>query len=64
MHRDNALAILLTTVDKLEAQGVRPTVAPKGYDVEADVLLAKLLETPIRELRNQHGQFVVGHEDA
>jgi uncharacterized protein YjeT (DUF2065 family) len=51
MYRDNALALALTIVAKLEADGVTPSTAPKGYDVEAETLLQQLEDTPMEDLR-------------
>jgi hypothetical protein len=51
MYRDNALALGLGLVAGLEAAGVTPSDAPKGYDVEVETLLAMLLDTPMKDLR-------------
>jgi hypothetical protein len=51
MYADNKLAAILAAGAKLEAEGVLPSAAPKGYEAEAEGLLALLADMSMEDLR-------------
>jgi Na+/H+-translocating membrane pyrophosphatase len=54
-NKDNILAAIREAAAKLEAQGVTPSTAAKGYAIEAEGLLAILGELSMEDLRRKAG---------
>jgi Na+/H+-translocating membrane pyrophosphatase len=54
-NKDNILAAIREAAAKLEAQGVTPSTAAKGYAIEAKGLLAMLEELSMEDLRRKAG---------
>jgi Na+/H+-translocating membrane pyrophosphatase len=54
-NKDNILAAIREVAAMLEAQGVTPSTAAKGYAIEAEGLLAMLADMSMEDLRRKAG---------